>query len=166
MSPSLNSTASKTVVFEPNFSVFKGKEYLKGYVRQVVLSDEKSSLQTAKFLLDLFKNFKILSDVLKNNAKTNGVYAVNFSNLLYNREHFGNIYRFILEQVENGVNSYEELFKNKATYNYESLAFAVTVFDELGFIKEIGEKIVVDKTVKKQLTTSLIYQNVLKIIKE
>ncbi len=162
----LNSTALKTVVFEPNFSVFKGKEYLKGYVRQVVLSDEKNSLQTAKFLLDLFKNFKILSDVLKNNAKNNAVYAVVFSNLLYNREDFAKIYRFILEQVENGVNSYEKLFKNKATYNYESLAFAVAVFDELGFIKENSEKIVVDKTVKKQLTTSLIYQNVLKIIKE
>ncbi len=163
----LNATSQKVLVFEPNFSIFKGKEYLKGYVRQVVVSSEETLTKNANYLIDLFKKFKNTSDILalEYTAKNDGICQVDFNSLNYTREDFGAIYKEILSQIESGITSYSQFVISQSPYGIESLAFAVSVFDELGFIKQESAKIIVDKTVKKPLTNSLIYQNVLKIIR-
>ena len=74
------------------------------------------------------------------------------------RESFGEVFREIVNKIKLAPETVESILQN---CDFEDATFkilAIETFIELGFIIE-EEVIFIDKTVKKELTLSKIYQN-------
>ncbi len=54
----LNSSVSKTLVFEPSINTFNGRQYLKGYVKTCIINGEITADLSVKSLTNYYKNLK------------------------------------------------------------------------------------------------------------
>ena len=159
----LKSNALKTIIFEPNLSNFKGRNYLKGYVRQVAKVQDDSEIKNLENLKDLFFSLKTSSDVsfIIKEAKTKFNTQLNLLNLSVDRGVFATIYKEIVKEVNYKKLSVSDAFKVDVSGQSQiQIAFAVSVFLELEFLQEKDGVIQVNKNSKSSLENSLIYKNI------
>ncbi|MBR5439762.1 MAG: single-stranded-DNA-specific exonuclease RecJ [Clostridia bacterium] len=159
----LKSKEAKTVIFEPNLSNFKGRNYLKGYVKQVVKRDDKEIYVKLEYLKNLFFNLKTSNDVslVLSEAKANLSEQESLENLSVDRLIFASVYKAIIGKVNEGAKTINDLFLlNVQDLPLIQVVFAVCVFIELGLVKLEDGSILINKSEKSSLENSLIYKNV------
>ena len=150
----LLSGALKTIIFEPNLSNFKGRNYLKGYVRQIAKKEDKEFTNKVNSLKNLF--FSLTTGDLQNVKNQDFI-----NSLKTERSDFTLIYKAIANALQNGEKPLEELVTDSAlNFNLEQVIFAVCVFLELEFIIEQNGVITLNKNAKSSLENSLIYKNI------
>ena len=126
----------KTLVYEMNYSVFKGQESAKGFLKEIVF-DEKTL-------------YKDIIDAVKN-GKTDGINS--------SRTAFIDVYRVLKEnasrQFSDAVSFY---FAVKPEIGLKQFATCCAVFFELGIVYTEKDKLIFNETVKSELTDSEIYR--------
>ena len=148
----LLNNSKKTLIFEPNLSSFKGRNYLKGYVRKVIEKEDKNLEELKNLFLNL-KTEKDVSLIVKN---------ANFlKDLSVDRSDFALIYKEIVSAINSGFNSDSNLYNIEVeNASLEQIIFAICVFLELEFIVLKNGAFYVNKGAKSSLENSLIYKNI------
>ena len=128
----------KTLIFELNYSVFRGKESLKGYLRNVFL-DEKEAYES------------IISKIRE--GKISGVSS--------SRAAFVSAFNVIRENANkpfsDPVNFY---FSVKPDIGVKQFVLCFAVFSELGFFTVENDKLAINGEVKNDLNNSTLYRAV------
>ena len=159
----LKNSDKKTLIFEPNVSNFKGRNYLKGYVKQVVKKQDKDLEEKLEYLRNIFLILKTKSNV-SFIIKEVSLRGFDFKNLSVDRSCFTTVYKELVKAVEGGINKEIDLYNlSVENQNFVQVAFAVSVFLELEFIIKQNGVYVVNKGAKNSLENSLIYQNIKKL---
>ncbi len=147
----LNSNTEKTLIYEPNLSVYNGREYLKGYVKNI--ADVNENLSSDSLYDDIKSVTQNLINFLNKKPSSFDVNKINVDRL-----EVGKVYTVLVEEVKNGnVRPIDIYLKHHSDFTLEQFVFSIEVFKELGFIV-VNENVYINKTVKNQLTNSKIYR--------
>ncbi len=157
----LSLPVGKTLIYEPNYSVFKGEEQVKGYLKQIVLDQfDLSSISHYLFYSKIlsFSNDKILLDfeLDESNLVNNKI-----KNLSIDRGVFSEIYSYLLT-LENKrfFNSVETALSTDIPFDAYQFIFSTEVFIELKIFHVDGGLLRRDNRLKNPLTNSLIYNTI------
>ena len=132
----LNYPIEKTLVFELNYSEFRGKEYVKGILKETV-----------------YDKAKLVSDILKD------VEEEKIQNVTSSRSAFVTAFNVIKENADKKlISPIETYFSAQPAIGLKQFVVCYYVFLELGFFTEEQEKLIFKEGVKKDLNDSALYR--------
>ena len=161
----LSLPVNKTLVYEPNYSVFKGEEQVKGYLKQIVLDEfNLTSVEPYLFYSKIlsFSSNKILLDL---DFHDNSLLSEKLKKLSTDRVVFSEIYSYLLT-LENKrfFNSVETALSKDVPFDVYQFIFSTEVFFELKIFYVDGGLLRRDNRIKNPLTNSIIYNTICNIM--
>ena len=161
----LSLPVNKTLVYEPNYSVFKGEEQVKGYLKQIVLDEiNLTSIEPYLFYSKIlsFSSNKIL---LYLDFHDNSLLIEKLKKLSTDRVVFSEIYSYLLT-LENKrfFNSVETALSKDVPFDVYQFIFSTEVFLELKIFYVDGGLLRRDNRIKNPLTNSIIYNTICNIM--
>lgn len=149
----------KFIVFEPNYSIFRGKESLKGFLKKIVF-DEKDGEKIKPYLMEDFLA-KLKKSEVNALLSDDGINKNDVAALKTERNDMIDVYNELCANVGKRFDGIAEFYEELApSVRACDFVFAVAVFMELGFFENKNDKLIRNSFKRADLNNSVIYKKI------
>lgn len=149
----------KFIVFEPNYSIFRGKESLKGFLKKIVFN-EKNDERIKPYLMEDFLN-KLIKNDIDALICADGINKDDVAALKTERVDMIDVYNRLNANIGKRFDGIAELYEELSpSIGGCDFVFATAVFMELGFFTDKNGKFIKNSSKRADLSSSVIYTKI------